>query len=325
MSSMIERYQLRYFLAVVDAGNFSRAAAQVNVTQPTLSVGVAKLEETLGAKLFLRNSQRVHLTEAGVRLLAHARTIESEFNGLENLLAAPEQQPVLRVGVLSTIPTRLIEQVIAANAAAERPDALEIVEGVERDLISRLQRGRIDLALTIVRPGERRFPSEVLFREGYAVAAPAAHPCTAHAVVAGESLAQETMIVRRHCEVLPETSRHFTERGVRPRFSYRSTNDDRALALVRAGLGITIMPRSYADPCEAWPSLAGFDHVRDIGILFADETSPVSGRPGLAALRSLKLQGEFAAVLTQVDAGHGLSRHSDRSDRAKRIRDGRQD
>mgnify|MGYP001627560289 CR=1 FL=1 len=288
MSSMIERYQLRYFLAVVDAGNFSRAAAQVNVTQPTLSVGIAKLEEALSSRLFLRNSQRVHLTEAGVRLLAHARTIESEFNSLEGLLAAPEERPVLRVGVLSTIPTALIEQVIAANAASERPDALEIVEGVERDLISRLQRGRIDVALTIVRPGERRFPAEVLFSEGYAVAAPAGHACTAQAVVAGESLAHETMIVRRHCEVLPETSRHFTERGVRPRFSYRSTNDDRALALVRAGLGVTIMPRSYAAPGEAWPSLAGFDHVRAIGLLFADEAAAASAAAGPAALRQVR-------------------------------------
>jgi DNA-binding transcriptional LysR family regulator len=47
---MIDRYQLRYFLAVVETGNFSRAAAKMNVNQPTLSVGIAKLEKGLGAK-----------------------------------------------------------------------------------------------------------------------------------------------------------------------------------------------------------------------------------------------------------------------------------
>ena len=66
---MIERYLLRYFLAVVDQGNFSRAAAHCLVSQPTLSVGIAKLEQAVGAPLFLRSNQRVELTEAGSRLM----------------------------------------------------------------------------------------------------------------------------------------------------------------------------------------------------------------------------------------------------------------
>ena len=80
MSSMIERYKLRYFLAVVRAGNFSRAAAQLNVSQPTLSLGIAKLENAVRGRLLVRNGHRVSLTADGARLLAHARPIESEFN-----------------------------------------------------------------------------------------------------------------------------------------------------------------------------------------------------------------------------------------------------
>ena len=72
---MLDRYLLRYFLAVVDHGNFSRAASQCNVSQPTLSVGVAKLEREVGAPLFVRSNQRVELTEAGARFLPHARRI----------------------------------------------------------------------------------------------------------------------------------------------------------------------------------------------------------------------------------------------------------
>lgn len=264
---MIERYQLRYFLAVVDAGSFSRAAVQVNVTQPTLSVGIGKLEAALGAKLFLRNAHRVHLTEAGVRLLSHARVIENEFSGLDQKLAAPRAVRTARLGVLSTIPSPVIAQVVAGNLASPAPDLVEIVEGSERDLVGRLQRGRIDLALSIVRTGETRFAVEPLYSEGYRVAAPAGHASLGQEVVAAESLASETMIVRRHCELLSETSRHFTERGVRPRFSYRSTNDDRVLRMVDAGLGITVMPETYAPPALNWPRLAGFDHRREIGLL----------------------------------------------------------
>jgi DNA-binding transcriptional LysR family regulator len=283
---MIDRYLLRYFLAVVDAGNFSRAAQQVNVAQPTLSVGIAKLEEALGARLFERNSQRVRLTEAGVRLLGHARSIESEFNALEGRVSGATPGRLVRVGVLATIPTRMVAGFVAAN----RPDGdeIEIVEGAERDLQARLQRGRIDVALTLVRPGETRFASEVLFEEGYVAVTPRDHPLADADVVAGEALAGEVMMVRRQCEMLSETSRYFTERGVRPRFSFRGANDDRVLALVEAGFGITVTPESLAGEHVAAVRLAGFDHRRRIGLLFADPTLAVDNGPTVAALRALR-------------------------------------
>lgn len=286
---MIERYHLRYFLAVVDAGNFSRAAAQVNVTQPALSVGIAKLEATLGAKLFRRNNQRVHLTEAGARLLAHARAAEAEFNAMEQRVGQDEApRRVLRLGVLSTIPARLLGAVARANAQAPAPDALEIVEGAERDLLSRLHRRRIDVALTAIRPAVERFEHEALFEEGYSLVAPRGHPLAGQGPAPGEAFARETMIIRRNCEVLSETSRYFTDRGVRPRFSYRSTNDDRALELVKAGMGVTVAPDSYVDAELDAIKLAGFDYVRRIGLVFAGPELRQEALPTLAALRALQ-------------------------------------
>ena len=69
----MDRYLLRYFLAVAELGSFSKAAARVSVTQPTLSVGIAKLESEVGARLFERTTRRVSLTPAGSRFLGHAR------------------------------------------------------------------------------------------------------------------------------------------------------------------------------------------------------------------------------------------------------------
>ena len=56
---MMDRYLLRYFLAVIDQGNFSKAAAACNVSQPTLSVGIANLEKMLSRPLFVRTNRRV--------------------------------------------------------------------------------------------------------------------------------------------------------------------------------------------------------------------------------------------------------------------------
>jgi DNA-binding transcriptional LysR family regulator len=287
---MIDRYLLRYFLAVVDTGSFSKAAAQVNVTQPTLSVGIAKLERLIGALLFHRSSQRVHLTEAGSRLVAHARRIENEFNLMARSVSGDAAARVVRLGVLSTIPTPVLERLVAEHRRRADGTQIEIVEGSERDLVSRLARGRIDLALTVLRPGGQ-WRQEPLYREGYSLALPRWHRLAAAEAIRPEELAEETMIVRRHCEALSETSRYFTEHGVRPRFSFRTTNDDKALALVRAGLGITVMPDGYLDLQVARPRLTGFEAGREIGILYAESgDGPEGAEPLIEAIRAIAAQ-----------------------------------
>jgi LysR family hydrogen peroxide-inducible transcriptional activator len=285
---MINRYHLRYFLAVVDTGNFSRAAAQMNVTQPTLSVGLAKLEKDLGAKLFFRNNRRVHITEAGSRLLEHARAIEQEFAKVEQGVGRLQPRRLTRLGVLSTIPTPLIEKVVRRHQSLEPRERLEVVEGAERDLMAQLDRGRIDLALTLLRPEPGRFVQEWLYSEGYALAVPRNHRHADADSVNAEDLGDEVMIVRRHCEALSATSRHFTERGVRPEFSFRSANDDRVLALVRAGLGITLMPESYVDPGIRRPRLSGFTLRREVGLIYSDRGAPLKDEDS-SAVSALRL------------------------------------
>lgn len=77
------------------------------------------------------------------------------------------------------------------------------------------------------------------------------------------------MIVRRHCEALNDVSRHFVAHGVRPFFAYRTDNDERALAMVRANLGITVMPQSHKLDGVVHPELMGFTQRRIIGLLFS--------------------------------------------------------
>lgn len=261
---MMSRTHIRQFLAVVDTGSFTRAALQINVAQPTLSAGIAELERRLGSRLFARSNRRVQLTEAGNRLLSHARAIEREFQLAEQSvtgIAAPVQ-PV-RLGVLSTLSTRMIEAIVSVCPM------IELVEGSERELTAGLANGRLDLALTLLRAGETRFAREALFSEGYRLALPETHRLADRESVTAEEVAGETMIARRSCEVLGETSRFFTERGVRPPFGMRSTNDDKVMAMVRAGLGITVAPESLGIPGVAMPNLAGFETKREIGLLFA--------------------------------------------------------
>ena len=285
---MIDRYLLRYFLAVIDCGSFSKAAKQMNVAQPTLSVGIGKLERLLGTPLFQRSSKRVQITDAGSRLAAHARRIENEFNLAEAAVLNMRPVRALRLGVLSTFPmSHLADAIRTAKRTAEL-ERLQIVAGSERELLQRLSRGQIEVALTIVRTDADRFACEGLFTERYALAVPSAHPLAGRPTIAAEELSDNAMFVRRHCEVLAETSRHFTERGVRPFFAFRGTNDEQVLTLVQAGLGVTVMPASFTLKGVARPLLTGFNLKRQMGLLYAAHADHLrhAASPVLDAIRT---------------------------------------
>ena len=271
---MLDRYLLRYFLAVVDQGNFSRAAHYCNVSQPTLSVGIAKLERELGLPLFVRSNQRVELTDGGTRFLAHARRIEGEFNLAVQSMGRTETLPSLRLGILSSV----AGGIIAASVAQVRPERqhrLELLFGSERELTGHLAKGRIDAALTLVERGSDRFPERAICTEGYALAMAADHPLAGNSEIGADLLANEAMIVRRHCEALSETSRFFIERGVRPHFALKSTNDERVLQMVGAGLGITVMPCCYAAEGVTRPRLTGFNLTRTLGWAATEQAEPL--------------------------------------------------
>lgn len=263
---MIDQYLLRYFLAVAETGNFSRAARSVAVTQPTLSAGIAKLERELGARLFDRDRQRVALTPAGSRFLIRARRIAAEYEHALVELAEPAESSLLRVGILNTIPNRLIGRALAEHRELSG-EALELLDGSERDLAERLERGRIDVALTVVRPHHARYRPEVLSRERYMMVLPRGHPLAGENEVLAEQLAQDRMALRRHCEALPEINRFFTQRGVRPRFVLKTTSDERVLSVIRSGAGVGMMPEGFADGTVSFVPVRDFELVREVGLL----------------------------------------------------------
>ena len=279
---MLKRTQLRQFLALVQTGSFTAAANQLHLTQPTLSAGIAELERSLGTPLFRRERRAIRLTEAGNRLLVHARAIEREFRQAEATLTTVEPPSApLRLGVAPSIATAMIESIVSAYAGKR---LLEVVEAGDAELRRRLAEQRLDAALTLLRDGEA---SPAWHEEPYRMVLPAAHPLAARVALEPEELAGETMIARRSCEILAETSRFFTARGVRPHFVYRSHNDDRALALVRAGAGITTAPASLAVEGTVALPLAGYTFRRRIGLI-AEAARPLDAALQKAVEKVLK-------------------------------------
>jgi DNA-binding transcriptional LysR family regulator len=170
---MIDRYLIRYFLAVLDHGTFTKAAQHCRVAQPTLSLGIAKLERELKHPLFNRNSRRVELTPAGVRFARFARRIEADFSNVEQEIADEPPSKLIRLGIATTIPVRWTGALLVAARTAAPSEQLEIVEGTVRELNAKLERGRIDLSFG---PLPQSSSSHPVVDEGYRVAMPTHHP-----------------------------------------------------------------------------------------------------------------------------------------------------
>lgn len=258
-------YLLRYFLAVVETGSFTRAADRAYVTQPTLSAGIKKLEQQLGHTLFERSNRRVFLTDAGTRFLPRAKAILHECNMAQQALDEAVNTPVLRLGVLTTLSNRMVGALLASFREAVPDVAFEIVDGTEQELENRLADRSLDFALSVHR-GEPADVSVPLQSEPYVFILSAAHRLAGRARLSAQDLAEEYMVVRSRCEILSETSRYFTDRNVRPRLVYRTPNDGRAVAMVAAGLGGTVVPECLVDERVSAVRLNGFDFERRLGL-----------------------------------------------------------
>lgn len=141
--------QLRYFAQVVESGSFSKAANQLHVAQPALSQHVRHLEEELGVVLLHRSSQGVKATEAGGRLLVHAKRILADFAEITDSVRGKSASPrgVVRFGMPGTVGELLAVPLIEA-AKAKYPDIrIRIVEAMSGYVLDWLRRGDLDLAM----------------------------------------------------------------------------------------------------------------------------------------------------------------------------------
>jgi DNA-binding transcriptional LysR family regulator len=262
---MIKRHHIRQFLGVADAGSFVQAAARLHITQPSLSAGIAELERLVGTRLFVRNRRHVRLTEAGGAFLMIARDLERGFRAADSFgRGTTPDWPTLRLGAIRTVSAQHLGAVVEPLLGSF---GVELIEGTDHELRGGLASGRIACALTLLREVEHGLVAHRLWDEPYRMLVPTGHRLAQNGEVAPEELASEIMIARRACEVLDDTSRFFTATGVRPRFALRSDSDERCLAMVAAGLGITTAPASLTIAGTVPIMVTGYAFRRSVGLL----------------------------------------------------------
>ena len=245
----MELYQIRYFLAVAETLNFTRASGRSYISQPALTKAIQRLEEALGGRLFDRTRNSVQLTDLGHAMLPNFRQI---FEAAQQARAQArrltgERREVVRVGVMCTINFDLLLPGLArcmeGNAALE----LSFREGNLEALTDALDRGDIDLGV-MCSPNEtpRRFMAHPLFREDYVVAFGDDHRFGGRDEVQISELDREYYCERTNCEFTHHIERLLGARDVHVQVVQSSHREDWIQAFVRANMGIAFMPVSMA-------------------------------------------------------------------------------
>ena len=149
----MEMHQVRYFLAVAEELNFTRASEQCNVTQPSLSRAIKLLEEELGGLLFRREHESTHLTDLGALVRPHLQSVYDHSRLAKRLSREFAKKWPLKLGIMSTIsPDEIID--LIANLRARYPDVdLKLCDANAKDLRARLLAGDLE-AVIYALPGE---------------------------------------------------------------------------------------------------------------------------------------------------------------------------
>jgi DNA-binding transcriptional LysR family regulator len=244
-------HQLRCFVAVAEELHFGRAAARLNMTQPPLSRQIQVLEHTLDAPLFDRTSRSVRLTPAGRGFLVEAQRIlklAASAALVANRVAAGKSG-LIKVGFTAAAAYTFVPELIAACRAKLPEIELVLREMVTSDQIEALESGQIDVGL--VRPPVARPELDAVrvVSEPLLAALPKGHALARKKTLAIRDFDDQPFIMYS-----PFESRYFydllvtqfTTARILPRYVQHLSQIHSVLALVRAGLGLALVPKSAA-------------------------------------------------------------------------------
>jgi DNA-binding transcriptional LysR family regulator len=253
----MELRHLRYFVAVAEELNFTRAAERLGINQPPLSLQIRQLEKEMGTALFRRKARGVELTNAGKLLLEEARIILKQVERTKTNVRRRGRGETGRINIGSSggtyfhplIPTIIREyrthypDVVLSPAASNTPL-----------LVARLRAGQIDVA--ILRPplgDSEGLALEPLVDEPAVIIVPSGHPLSARASAPLSALAEETFVLFPR-EINPSNYDMVVDAclrsGFRPKLGQEAPQLVSVIPMVAAGLGVSIVPRSLARICR---------------------------------------------------------------------------
>lgn len=281
--------QIRYFLALARTLNFTRAAAQCDVTQPALSRGIQRLEETLGAPLVLRERSLTQLTEFGRAMLP---LLQQTHDAAEAARARAEQrrrqqdEAPLRLGLGPYVPLAHLDMPLRQLAERVEGLDLELLRQPEPELIEGLLRGDYDL---VIMPETGPLPERLnrwrLWCEDVQALMPPGHALAAESgPLSIEALGGAPVVAACGAVATAALERLREAHGLSVVLRHNGTGPDEVGAVVALGLGLALLPASLAPPLGTHARLL----VADPPLRFPVVLLAVAGRPMNRAVAALQ-------------------------------------
>ena len=256
----MELRQLVYFEAVVRHGGFTHAADALRIAQPAVSAQLAKLERELGTPLLHRTTRRVRLTDAGELVLARARRILAEVEGVREDAASLTGGTGgrVRIGTIQALEPFDLAGALAGFRLARPGVTLQLRTGRTAELAAALSAAEIDLAIApLVHGLDGRIAADTLFDDELVLITPPGHPAAGRGALPVADLAGDPFVclsarsgLRRLLDA--EAARA----GVRVEVCFECSGPHQIRDLVAHGLGVALLARSVAEGMRAGPAVS---------------------------------------------------------------------
>ena len=248
--------ELRYIVTLAQEQHFGQAAERCNVSQPTLSVAVKKLEDELSIAIFERSKTRVQPTPMGEQIVAQAQTVLEQASVIRDIATSGKDQlgSPLKVGAIFTIGPYLFPQFIPQLQDIAPKMPLFVEEGYTASLRQRLRKGDLDVIVVALPFTEADVVTQPLYDETFVVLLPASHPLAQKDSVHPSELVEENVLLlgEGHCfrdqilEVIPNIKTSAADDSGNIRTATEGSSLETMRHMVASGIGVTILPESAA-------------------------------------------------------------------------------
>lgn len=293
----MELRHLRYFVAVAEERNFTRAAERLHIAQPPLSRQIQQLEDILDISLFVRGSRPLELTDAGRFLYGHAQQLLAQSNEIMSMTRRIGKiTHKFNMGFVGSTLFGLLPEVVRRFRAAHPDTEVNLLEMTTMEQVAALKEGIIDVGIGRIRHEDANIRRIILREESLIAALPMAHPLSfLDRGLLLRELVNDTLIV------FPKSPRPsyadsvlaaFHDRGLAPSKVYEARELQVALGLVAAGVGVTVLPKSV------------------LGLKRSDVVYRMLDEPNLTSpvIMSVRAMDESPAIRSLLELIYGLYR-----------------
>ncbi|GEL06383.1 LysR family transcriptional regulator [Rummeliibacillus stabekisii] len=236
-------FQIEIFIKVVDIGNFTKAGELLGMTQSGISHNISSLESELGIVLLNRGRNGISLTDSGERIIRNMRNILTEAESIKQETASilGIKKGKIRIGSFSSFSSKMIPTIMSSFRKEFKGIEIEFYEGSYEQITRWVEEGKVDIGFTSLNNSTVSLDYIPLIKDRFVLIIPNDHRLKEYEQIKVENIEGEDFIMPRSgCEISIQA--YLKEQGVSPHVQLSAVDNQTIMAMVREGLGVTIIP-----------------------------------------------------------------------------------